>query len=154
MVDWRNMLAHVLAAGAAGLAVSTGADFSATVLLSSGLSSFDLALSQAEDSSVGTESCWFSLLRVPLVLGWNERPRPAAPRAPLSEPRPRPRPPSETARPPRADREADVVDSLAGAVVVSFAFVRAVFFGFETSPHWEMLPMQGVYRVSLGAAPR
>ena len=141
-----NMLAHVLAAGAAGLGASTGADLAAgAVVLGSVFSALGLLLSQAEDSSVGTESCWFSLLRAPLVLACVVRPRAAAPpRPPRSEPRPRPRPPSETARPPRAARAPEPVDSAVVVVVdaegASLDLTLGAFFGFETSSHCATLP--------------
>lgn len=128
-VDWRSMLAQVLAPPAAGAGLLSVVSVLAAVS------------PQAEDSSVGTDSCWFSLLREePLVAGWAVRPRGAAPpRPPLSVARPRPRPPSETVRPPRAAREAVNVCSVeavvAAAGAASLAFVRDGFLVLETSPH-------------------
>ncbi len=132
-VDCRSMLAQVLGAGAgvdAGAEVSAGAG-------ADGASSLGFWLSQACDSSVGTESALLSG-RVPFV-GWADRPRGAV-RPPLSAPfaavRPRvlsgPAPPLRAALPAAASPVA--TDSLV------FGFARS-FFGLETSSHCEMVPI-------------
>jgi hypothetical protein len=96
------------------------------------------ALPQPGASSVGTDS-WLSLARWPFVAAWIEEPRPRPPRARSLPRAPRlPRPPS--ARPPRAGL------LLPGASFrpegAPAGFVLAVFLGFDTSPHCEMLPVE------------
>lgn len=96
------------------------------------VSSF-FAVSQAGDSSVGTETS-FSLLRVPFVcVTAAPRPRPPRPRSV-----PRPRPPRADSAPPLAPLETLVVlvDSPRVVVMVSFALDRErSFLAFDTSPH-------------------
>lgn len=99
-----------------------------------------LVASQALESSVGTDRGWFSLRR-PLVVAVEDLPR-AAPRAPRSVARPRPRAPS--VRPPRVVRAFVTAGESAPVVVVkvlSLALDLAFLsFGLETSPHCEMVP--------------
>lgn len=131
-----SMLAQVFAAGAVALGASeVAAGCSAGLALGGFWDSatpFFCAL-QAVDSSVGTDRFVVSL-RVPLVAaGCADR---ARARPPLSVPRPRPRPLSDTFRPPREGLLLpgweSVVCGVAGA---SFVFARDDFLGFETSPH-------------------
>lgn len=159
-VDWRSMLAHVLGMGAAaglgasdataGAGAGAAAGFSTVSLgaqgSSMGASFASLGVFHAFDSSVGTESGWaFSLFcRAPLVAATCEDlPRP--PRPPLSVFLPRPRPASETLRPPRMGLALN--GSMFEAVVVdSLALERGAF--FVTSPHCEMVPASREEKIS------
>jgi hypothetical protein len=131
-VDCLNMLAQVFCGGAAGFGATGAAVTGASV--AAGASDPFLA-PQAGDSSVGTDSGWFSLFCVPFVVACAGLLR-VLPRPPRSVALPRPRlPPSAPPRAPRAGRaaaESVVVDEK----VSGFALVRVrSFFCFETSPH-------------------
>lgn len=114
---------------------------SSPVLISSrGLSS--MGVSQAGDSVVGTDHR--SSLACPFVAAVAV----VAPR-PLGFPLPRsvarPRPPLAASRPPRPPREGLLAleSSTRGVLALSWGFdLDRSFFEFETSPHWEMVPVQ------------
>lgn len=130
------MLAQVFTAGAAGLGASVvadGAGCSAMAWFSSEVSFLGSLVPQADDSSVGTDKAELSLVPAPLVGAAEGRPRVLRP--PRSVARPRPRPPSDTARPPRVARGPVDVASFEDAGAWSLTLAREAFLGFETSPH-------------------
>ncbi len=118
----------VVVAGVASVAIGSpqAADSSAGLVFHS------------EDSSVGIERGWVSLFRAPLIVAGIDLPRTAPPR-------PRPRPVSAP-RPPRAFRGAPAgMESPVVVVNVSVLPLGRVrsFLGLETSPHCEMIPIEG-----------
>lgn len=134
-------LAEAVAVGATGSVEVAGSQEVAAAAEAQPPSSLVLVVSQALDSSVGTDRGWCSLTRAPLVgaTATVDRPR-VAPRPPRSVARPRPR--AASGRPPRAIRLLDVGTS-APVVVVNVSLALALdrsFFWLETSPHCEMVP--------------
>lgn len=139
-------------AGSGGLAEAVGVGATGSEVVAAGShevaaaaapqppSSLFLVVSQALDSSVGTESGWVSLVRAPLVGGATDRPL-GAPRPPRSVARPRPR--AASGRPPRAIRLLFEAGTSAPVVVVKVSLDLALdrSFFWETSPHCEMEPV-------------
>ena len=137
------MLAQVFTAGAAGLGASTVAEregCSGVLSLSSEVPTLGSLVPQTDDSSVGIDKAAFSLGPAPLVGAAAGRPRVLRP--PRSVARPRPRPPSDAPRPPRAARGPVDVASFEGVGAWSLALAREAFLGFETSPHCETVPRE------------
>lgn len=99
---------------------------------------------------MGTERGWFSLRR-PLVVAVEDLPR-AALRAPRSVARPRPRAPS--VRPPLVGLAFVTAGESAPVVVVKVLSLALdldfLSFGFDTSPHCEMVPDAETWMVSQG----